>query len=94
MQSRAEQSKGRGRACRSFMGFQSCSRKMTVSAAVRLRPRPPTWVVSSSTSMVGSLLKRCTMLNRFFASTLQGHSQPFAVNATDDMDVKTTSEPL
>lgn len=29
--------------CRSFMGFQSCSRKMTVSAAVRLRPRPPTW---------------------------------------------------
>ena len=24
------------------MGFQSCSRKMTVSAAVRFRPRPPT----------------------------------------------------
>ena len=56
------------------MGFQSCSRKMTVSAAVRFRPSPPTWVVSSSTSMVGSLLKRCTILKRFLASTLQAAS--------------------
>lgn len=41
---------------RSFIGFQSCSTKMTVSAPVRLRPRPPTCVVSSRTSMDGSLL--------------------------------------
>lgn len=38
------------------MGFQSCSTNTTVSAPVRLRPSPPTWVVSSSTSMDGSLL--------------------------------------
>lgn len=43
-------------ACRSLMGFQSCSTNTTVSAPVRFRPRPPTWVVSSSTSMDGSLL--------------------------------------
>jgi hypothetical protein len=29
-------------------GFQSCSTKMTVSAAVRFRPKPPTCVVSRS----------------------------------------------
>lgn len=52
------------RACRSAMGFQSCSRKTTVSAAVRLRPSPPTAVVSSMTSMVGSALKRCTLRER------------------------------
>lgn len=46
----------RSMACRSLMGFQSCSTNTTVSAPVRLRPRPPTWVVSSSTSMEGSLL--------------------------------------
>uniref|UniRef100_A0A6B0U0Z9 Uncharacterized protein n=1 Tax=Ixodes ricinus TaxID=34613 RepID=A0A6B0U0Z9_IXORI len=50
----------RSMAWRSFMGFQSCSTKMTVSAPVRLRPRPPTWVVSSRTSIEGSVLKRCT----------------------------------
>ena len=38
------------------MGFQSCSKKMTVSAPVRLRPRPPTWVVSRRTSTDGSTL--------------------------------------
>ena len=42
--------------CKSFMGFQSCSKKMTVSAPVRLRPNPPTWVVRRRTSMEGSLL--------------------------------------
>ena len=42
--------------CRSFMGFQSCSKKMTVSAPVRLRPKPPTWVVSRRTSTDGSTL--------------------------------------
>ena len=42
---------------RSFIGFQSCSTKMTVSAPVKLRPRPPTWVVRSRTSIDGSLLK-------------------------------------
>lgn len=46
----------RSMACRSLMGFQSCSTNTTVSAPVRLRPSPPTWVVSSSTSMDGSLL--------------------------------------
>ena len=50
------------------MGFQSCSRKMTMSAAVRLRPRPPTCVVSSITGMEGSELKRCTTENRADAS--------------------------
>ena len=56
--------------CRSFIGFQSCSRKMTVSAAVRFRPRPPTLVVSSMTGMLGSWLKRWTMPNLCDASTL------------------------
>ncbi len=28
-------------ACRSFIGFQSCSTNMTVSAPVKLRPSPP-----------------------------------------------------
>mmetsp|Transcript_10754 Transcript_10754/g.66348 ORF Transcript_10754/g.66348 Transcript_10754/m.66348 type:complete len:211 (-) Transcript_10754:4876-5508(-) len=43
-------------AWRSFMGFQSCSIKTTVSADVRLRPKPPTCVVRSKTSMSGSAL--------------------------------------
>ena len=47
--------------CKSFMGFQSCSTKMTVSAPVRLRPRPPTLVLSSSRSMLGSALNLDTM---------------------------------
>ena len=38
------------------MGFQSCSKKMTVSAPVRLRPSPPTCVVSRRTSTEGSPL--------------------------------------
>ena len=42
--------------CKSLVGFQSCSTNMTVSAPVRLRPRPPTWVVNSNMSMDGSLL--------------------------------------
>ena len=42
--------------CKSFMGFQSCSKKMTVSAPVRLSPSPPTWVVSRRTSTDGSTL--------------------------------------
>ena len=45
----------RSMACMSIIGFQSCSRKKTVSAAVRLSPSPPTLVVSRSTGMVGSL---------------------------------------
>ena len=57
------------------MGFQSCSKNITVSAEVRLRPRPPTCVVSSSTGMEGSALKRCTMLNRADASTLLAQCQ-------------------
>ena len=55
---------------RSFMGFQSCSKKMTVSAAVRLRPKPPTLVVRSMTDMLGSWLNCCTIPNRCDASTL------------------------
>ena len=35
-------------ACRSFMGFQLCSRDITMCAAVRLSPRPPTAVVSQT----------------------------------------------
>mmetsp|Transcript_23235 Transcript_23235/g.58622 ORF Transcript_23235/g.58622 Transcript_23235/m.58622 type:complete len:411 (+) Transcript_23235:171-1403(+) len=57
-------------AWRSFCGFQSCSRNTTVSAVVRLRPRPPTPVVSSRTSMVGSALKRCATSKRLLAATL------------------------
>ena len=34
--------------CRSTKGFQSCSQKITVSAAVRLRPRPQARVVIKS----------------------------------------------
>lgn len=56
--------------CRSFIGFQSCSKKMTVSAAVRLSPRPPTLVVRSMTEMLASSLKRCTIPKRCEASTL------------------------
>jgi len=44
------------RTCKSFIGFQSCSKKMTVSAPVRFSPNPPTCVVSNNTSMDGSLL--------------------------------------
>lgn len=43
-------------ACRSLIGFQSCSTNTTVSAPVRFKPRPPTCVVRSSTSIDGSLL--------------------------------------
>lgn len=57
--------------CRSRIGFQSCSRKMTVSAEVRLRPKPPTCVVRRSAWMVGSELNCCTMSNRFPGSLLQ-----------------------
>lgn len=46
----------RSMAWRSFIGFQSCSTNTTVSAPVKLRPSPPTWVVSKRTSMEGSLL--------------------------------------
>ena len=80
-------------AWRSFMGFQSCSRKMTVSAEVRLRPRPPTWVVSSSTSMVGSLLKRCTKLKRFLASTLQCRCQIVGQVLRIHQDIPGTCKP-
>ena len=41
---------------RSFIGFQSCSTKITVSAPVRFRPSPPTCVVNSRMSIDGSLL--------------------------------------
>ena len=58
----------RSMACRSFMGFQSCSTNMTVSAPVRFRPRPPTCVVSSRTSIDGSLLNLPT--NRTFDGLL------------------------
>ena len=54
------------------MGFQSCSRSTTVSAAVRLRPRPPTWVVSSMTGMLGLLLNFCASSKRCAGSTLRG----------------------
>mmetsp|Transcript_18327 Transcript_18327/g.37060 ORF Transcript_18327/g.37060 Transcript_18327/m.37060 type:complete len:240 (+) Transcript_18327:536-1255(+) len=57
-------------ACRSFIGFQSWSRKITTSAAVRLRPRPPTDVVSSIRSTEGSELKRVAIPNRCCAGTL------------------------
>ena len=60
------------------MGFQSCSRKMTMSAAVRLSPKPPTCVVSSITGMEGSALKRCTMLKRAEASTLRDRHHSLA----------------
>lgn len=46
----------RSMACKSFIGFQSCSTKITVSAPVRFKPKPPTCVVSKRTSIEGSLL--------------------------------------
>lgn len=42
--------------CRSFIGFQSCSTNITVSAPVKFRPSPPTCVVNNRMSMEGSLL--------------------------------------
>eukprot|EP00962_Isochrysis_galbana_P021382 scaffold6308_cov111-Isochrysis_galbana.AAC.2 len=56
-------------ACRSFIGFQSWSRKMTVSAEVRLSPSPPTLVVSSIRSMLGSELNLSTSAPRRPAGT-------------------------
>lgn len=53
----------RSMACRSFMGFQSCSKKMTVSAPVRLRPRPPTAVVMIMILIEASLLNSSTCSN-------------------------------
>ena len=55
-------------AWRSFIGFQSCSTKMTVSAPVSVRPSPPTCVVSRRQSMLGSALNVCTTACRLFAS--------------------------
>lgn len=46
----------RSMACKSLIGFQSCSTNTTVSAPVKLSPSPPTWVVSNRTSIDGSLL--------------------------------------
>lgn len=48
---------------RSFMGFQSCSTKITVSAPVRFSPNPPTVVVSRSTSIDGSSLNLKAILS-------------------------------
>ena len=42
-------------ACTSFCGFQSLSKMMTVSAAVRLMPTPPALVDSKNTKLLGSL---------------------------------------
>ena len=72
---------GKTLTCRSFIGFQSCSRKMTVSAEVRFRPRPPTLVVRSITEMLLSSLKRCTIGNLFAASTL--HDKQSSVEMED-----------
>lgn len=41
----------RSMACWSTVGFQSLSQKITVSAAVRLIPRPPARVLSKNTKM-------------------------------------------
>jgi len=54
--------------CKSFIGFQSCSMKMTVSAPVRFKPSPPTCVVSNRTSIDGSLLnlgEQCTEKSKY-----------------------------
>mmetsp|Transcript_2118 Transcript_2118/g.8167 ORF Transcript_2118/g.8167 Transcript_2118/m.8167 type:complete len:276 (-) Transcript_2118:4538-5365(-) len=59
----------RSMACRSFCGFQSCSRKTTVSALVRFKPNPPTCVVSSKTSIDGSALNFRTTSNRAVGAT-------------------------
>jgi len=71
--------------CKSFIGFQSCSMNITVSAPVRFRPSPPTCVVNNKTSIDGSLLnlaeqykkqltyhsKTATMIKNFAMLTLQ-----------------------
>ncbi|KAG5460521.1 MAG: hypothetical protein BJ554DRAFT_7420 [Olpidium bornovanus] len=57
-------------AWRSLIGFQSCSMKITVSAPVRFRPSPPTWVVRRRTSMDGSALNFWTIPCRRDASVL------------------------
>lgn len=46
----------RSHTCKSFIGFQSCSTKTTVSAPVKFSPSPPTCVVSNRISIDGSLL--------------------------------------
>ena len=48
--------KRRSHTCKSFIGFQSCSTKTTVSAPVKFSPSPPTCVVSNRISIDGSLL--------------------------------------
>ena len=58
----------RSMAWRSFIGFQSCSTKITVSAPVKVNPNPPTWVVSNKQSMLGSALNVWTMACRLLAS--------------------------
>lgn len=60
----------RSMAWRSFMGFQSCSTKMTVSAPVKFSPRPPTWVVKRRQSMEGSELKVWQIACRFETSVV------------------------
>ena len=55
-------------AWRSFIGFQSCSTNITVSAPVSVNPRPPTCVVNNNTSILGSELHVCTMAWRFTES--------------------------
>src|SRR3989338_6764328 len=51
-------------ACRSTIGFQSCSKRITVSAPVKLSPRPPTLVVDSRQSTDTSPLKWLTTRKR------------------------------
>lgn len=58
--------------CRSFIGFQSCSTNITVSAPVKFRPSPPTCVVNNRMSMEGSLLNLKKYKEKVSYNTLSG----------------------
>lgn len=51
----------RDMACRSFWGFQSESKMMTVSAVARLMPKPPARVLSRNAKSVDPGALKCSM---------------------------------
>mmetsp|Transcript_88276 Transcript_88276/g.189517 ORF Transcript_88276/g.189517 Transcript_88276/m.189517 type:complete len:250 (+) Transcript_88276:41-790(+) len=59
----------RATACLSFCGFQSRSKRTTVSAACRLSPTPPARADSKKTETFGSRVKRSMRSRRFSCET-------------------------
>ena len=77
----------RSMACKSFIGFQSCSTKITVSAPVRLRPRPPkkNRVHKSSGNDPMNRLQACILQN----SWVQGFLKPLVVTSLIQFSILT-----